>query len=190
MIFNEFIFCSLSALFIILFLQMLKKYNESIIREHYSVLTKLLIKRKITITTMESATSWQIASLITDTEWSSAIFPWAFVTYCNESKIQQGVSSDTIEKYSVYSEETAIEMAKACKNKYHTNIGVGVTGTMGNIDPNNSQSSFHWNVYFAFCINDKVFSYHIEISRQSTRLLYKLAVAEEIYEKLILLIKK
>ena len=41
-------------------------YNEQEIREHYRRLTKLLIDRKYTITTMESATSGQIASLITD----------------------------------------------------------------------------------------------------------------------------
>ncbi|MEI3375806.1 MAG: CinA family protein [Coprococcus catus] len=41
-------------------------------------LLKLLIEKKITITTMESATSGLIASLITDTEGSSAEFRGAF----------------------------------------------------------------------------------------------------------------
>jgi len=50
----------------------------------------------------------------------------------------QGVDPDILEKYSVYSEETAIEMAKACAKTYQTMIGIGITGTMGNIDPNNS----------------------------------------------------
>ena len=49
-----------------------KIYNESDIRHDYRKLTKLLIERGMTITTMESATSGQIASLITDTEGSSA----------------------------------------------------------------------------------------------------------------------
>ena len=48
-------------------------YNESDIRKDYHNLTKLLIEKNMTITTMESATSGQIASLITDTEGSSAI---------------------------------------------------------------------------------------------------------------------
>ena len=43
-------------------------YNESDIRKDYHNLTKLLIEKNMTITTMESATSGQIASLITDTE--------------------------------------------------------------------------------------------------------------------------
>ena len=49
---------------------MAEKYDEKEIREDYRKLTKLLIEKKMTITTMESATSGQIASLITDTEGS------------------------------------------------------------------------------------------------------------------------
>ena len=90
-------------------------YNEQEIREHYRRLTKLLIDRKYTITTMESATSGQIASLITDTEGSSAVLKGAFITYSNEAKILQGVPAETIEKYTVYSRETAEAMAAACE---------------------------------------------------------------------------
>lgn len=167
---------------------MQKEYQEQIIREHYHHLTRFLIEQNITITTMESATSGQIASLITDTEWASAILPWAFVTYSNKAKIMQGVDPDILEKYSVYSEETAIEMAKACAKTYQTMIGIGITGTMGNIDPNNSAFSVPWEVYFAFWINGEISVYHIEIPHQESRLKYKLAVAEEIYEKLRALI--
>ena len=47
---------------------MKKIYNESDIRNDYKKLTKLLIERGMTITTMESATSGQIASLITNAD--------------------------------------------------------------------------------------------------------------------------
>ena len=112
-------------------------YNESDIRKDYHNLTKLLIEKNMTITTMESATSGQIASLITDTEGSSAILKGAFITYCNEAKIMQGVPAEILDKYTVYSKETAEAMAKACAKTYNANIGIGVTGTMGNIDPAN-----------------------------------------------------
>ena len=46
---------------------MKKEYRESEIRAHYRALTLWLIEQKLTITTMESATAGQIASLITDT---------------------------------------------------------------------------------------------------------------------------
>ena len=114
---------------------MKKIYKESDIRNDYKKLTKLLIVRGMTITTMESATSGQIASLITDTEGSSAVLKGAFVTYCNEAKIMQGVPAEILEKYTVYSKETAEAMAKVCTKAYKANIGIGVTGTMGNADP-------------------------------------------------------
>ena len=101
---------------------MRKKYNESDIRNDYRRLTKLLIERGMTISTMESATSGQIASLITDTEGSSAVLKGAFVTYCNEAKIMQGVPAEILEKYTVYSKETAEAMAKACAKVYEANI--------------------------------------------------------------------
>lgn len=91
---------------------MRKKYNESDIRNDYRRLTKLLIERGMTISTMESATSGQIVSLITDTEGSSAVLKGAFVTYCNEAKIMQGVPAEILDKYTVYSKETAEAMAK------------------------------------------------------------------------------
>ena len=61
-------------------INMTKKYDEKEIRADYRRLTKLLIEKKMTITTMESATSGQLASLITDTEGSSAVLKGAFVT--------------------------------------------------------------------------------------------------------------
>ena len=75
-----------------------------IVREKYRRLTLLLIEKGITISTMESCTSGQIASLITDTEGSSAIFRGSYVTYCNDEKIRLGVPANVIEQYGVYSE--------------------------------------------------------------------------------------
>ena len=89
-------------------INMTKKYDEKEIRADYRRLTKLLIEKKMTITTMESATSGQIASLITDTEGSSAVLKGAFVTYCNEAKIMQGVPAEVIDKYTVYSTQRCV----------------------------------------------------------------------------------
>ena len=173
-------------------------YNEQEIREHYRRLTKLLIDRKYTITTMESATSGQIASLITDTEGSSAVLKGAFITYSNEAKILQGVPAETIEKYTVYSRETAEAMAAACMKAYGAQIGIGVTGTMGNVDPANPEASVPGQVYFAIGMHNGIGSedgmmsdqpviesFHLELEPQPSRLMYKLAVAEEVYKVLI-----
>lgn len=167
---------------------MVKVYNEAGIRGDYRKLTKVLIEKKLTITTMESATSGQIASLITDTEGSSAVLKGAFITYCNEAKIMQGVPRGILDEYTVYSKETAAAMAKACLEKYEANIGIGVTGTMGNVDPANPEASVPGQVYFAIDYNGQVESFYIELPVQPSRLAYKLAVAKEVYEVLMSLI--
>ena len=158
--------------------------SEIRVREAYERLTKLLIREKLTITTMESATAGQIASLITDTEGSSAVLRGAFVTYCNEAKIMQGVPAETIEIYTVYSKETAAAMADACRAAYQADIGIGVTGTMGNADPANPEASVPGEVYFAISMKDGTRAYHVSLAPQETRLAYKLAVAEEVVQKL------
>lgn len=164
---------------------MSKKYEEASIREDYRRLTKLLIERNLTITTMESATGGQIASLITDTEGSSAVLKGAFVTYSNEAKILQGVPAEIIESHTVYSKETAAAMADACRDVYKADIGIGVTGTMGNVDPENEEASVPGQVYFAISYLGKTIAFHLSLSPQPSRLLYKLAVAKEVFDTLI-----
>ena len=63
-----------------------------------AVIKKLIAGRK-TISTMESCTSGLIASMITDTEGASAIFPGGYVTYLNETKIFIGVEEAVIRQY-------------------------------------------------------------------------------------------
>lgn len=162
-----------------------KKYSEKEIRKDYAKLTKFLIEWNMSITTMESATAGQIASLITDTEGASAIFKGASITYSNETKIMQGVSAEVIHKYTVYSKETAEAMATACANMYGADIGIGVTGTMGNTDPDNADASVPGQVYFAISMKGSVRSYVVEIPQQPSRLMYKLAVAKEVYDVLM-----
>lgn len=164
---------------------MSKIYDEHAVRKDYAILTKRLIENNLTITTMESATSGQIASLITDTEGASAIFKGAFITYCNEAKLMQGVPAEILDEYTVYSKETAAAMAKACAKAYNADIGIGITGTMGNVDPANPDSSSPGQVYFAIDLKGNTETYYIELEPQPTRLSYKLAVAKEVYDALI-----
>lgn len=164
--------------------------TDTEIRQGYRNLTQILIDKHLTIATMESATSGQIASLITDTEGASAMYVGGFVTYCNEAKIRCGVSEECIEKYSVYSKETACEMAKCCRNYYGTDIGIGVTGTMGNIDSDNREHSVPGEVYFAICINEEMKSYQVQIPLQESRYGYKMAVAKHILDALLHILEK
>ncbi|MBQ8913555.1 MAG: CinA family protein, partial [Lachnospiraceae bacterium] len=67
-------------------------------------------------------------------------------------------------------------------------IGIGVTGTMGNVDPANPDASNPGQVYFAIDLRGNTEAYYIELEPQPTRLDYKLAVAKEIYDVLIKMI--
>lgn len=170
-------------------LEKLYDVDELKIRNGYGELTQLLIRRNLSITTMESATSGLIASLITDTEGSSKIFKGAYVTYSNEMKIKHGVSSEIIEKYSVYSKETALEMAHACKSVFNADIGIGITGTMGNVDPSNSDFSKLGQVFFAIEFQQHSCAFFYELPVYKNRFSYKLAVAELLLKKVLEMIK-
>lgn len=100
-----------------------------------------LIDNKNTIATMESCTGGFIASSITDIECSSEVFKFGAVTYSNEYKIKMGVSSDTINKYSVYSIEVAREMARCISDYVMSDYGIGVTGKLNREDKNNLSGS-------------------------------------------------
>ena len=161
-----------------------RRIEEQSVREKYRRLTETLIRKNITITTMESCTSGQIASLITDTEGSSAIIKGACITYSNEAKIIEGVPEDIIGKFGVYSTETSEAMARVCREKYDADIGIGVTGSFGNVDPNNSDS-VPGEVFFSIAKRDCVRSYHCLIPAQPSRLYYKLYMADLIADYII-----
>ena len=98
---------------------------------------KRLIELKKTISTMESCTGGGVANAITNVEGSSEILKFSAVTYSNEYKIKMGVSSEVIDKYSVYSMETANEMSKNISLFTNSNYGVGITGKINRPDKNN-----------------------------------------------------
>ena len=96
-----------------------------------------LIELKKSISTMESCTGGGVANAITNIPGASEILKFSAVTYSNEYKIKMGVKSETIDKYSVYSMEVAKEMSKSISDFTNSDIGVGITGKMGVIDPAN-----------------------------------------------------
>lgn len=98
---------------------------------------KRLIELNKTISTMESCTGGGLANAITNVEGSSEILKFSAVTYSNEFKIKMGVSSEVIDKYSVYSMETANEMSKNISLFTNSNYGVGITGKINRTDKNN-----------------------------------------------------
>ena len=100
-------------------------------------LVELLINKKKTISTMESCTGGWVSNAITNIEGASEILKFSAVTYSNEYKMKMGVSSDVIDKYSVYSEECSIEMSKNISMFAGSDFGVGITGKLNRVDINN-----------------------------------------------------
>lgn len=135
-------------------------------------LTEKLISKNIQVATMESCTSGLIASNITDYEGASQILKGSSITYSNEAKMMAGVSSSIISEFGVYSKETAIEMAWNTKNRFHSDIGIGVTGSFGNVDPAN-KDSVPGIVYFNISYKkpfDFMLEYHdINLSRKEMK---------------------
>ena len=154
------------------------------VQEKYQKITTFLIRHHITISTMESCTSGLIASLLTDTEGASEVFRGSLVTYSNKAKELFGVPPKVIEAYGVYSAETAREMAKACRCRFHTDIGIGITGTFGNVDPNN-QDSVPGLVFFVIDILQDQFLFRLELEEQSSRFAYKTETAGRLADDLL-----
>ena len=121
---------------------------------------KQLIASHTTISTMESCTSGLIASLITDTEGASAIFPGGYVTYLNEA------------------------MARTVQENLHTAIAIGITGTTGNLDPNNADS-VQGVVYFCILYKAQAhtFTFQTNVSGM-TRHEIKQLYAEQVFAEL------
>ena len=98
-----------------------------------------LCKLKKTIATMESCTGGGVANEFTNIPGASEVIRFSAVTYSNEYKIKMGVPASTIDQYSVYSMETAIDMSHAISKFADSDYGIGVTGKFCKKDPANPE---------------------------------------------------
>jgi len=152
---------------------------------NFELIVKKLIEQNKKISTMESCTGGALASSITCIPNSSEIFNYGAVTYSNEYKIKMGVSSEVIDKYTVYSIETAKEMARAITNFTNSNYGVGVTGQINKQDPNNPYGTVG-EVFFSIYDkdNDKYYEYSLN-TNEKTRKENKDVIVDYISTKLL-----
>lgn len=93
---------------------------------------ELLLEKGKRVAVAESCTGGQLASLITSTSGSSNYFDRGFVVYSERSKVEVlGVSEETIAKHTVYSHETALEMARRTLEKSKADYSLAITGLAG-----------------------------------------------------------
>ena len=149
-------------------------------------LTKLLIKKKYTMTTAESCTGGMIAARMVNAPGVSAVLKSGFITYANEAKEELlGVSHDTLEKFGAVSRETAEEMAEGAVKAAHADAAVAVTGIAG--PDGGTKEKPVGLVYIGVNVrgNVEVREYHFSGSRQKIRESVTAAALTFLREKLL-----
>lgn len=127
-----------------------------------------LIKRGETIATMESCTGGGVANQITNVEGASEVLKYSAVTYSNQYKIKMGVDSDVIDKYSVYSMETAHEMALNISKFANSDFGVGITGKLNRADEANNFGKDN-EVFVSIYYKEKYYDLDISVDRKTRK---------------------
>ncbi|WP_394660641.1 CinA family nicotinamide mononucleotide deamidase-related protein [uncultured Chryseobacterium sp.] len=96
------------------------------------ILAGILTERKLTISTAESCTGGELAKMITSVPGSSNYFLGGIIPYAAEKKIGiLNVKKETVEEFTVVSEQVAAEMAKGCQKLFDTDISLSTTGVAG-----------------------------------------------------------
>lgn len=147
-----------------------------------------LIELNKTISTMESCTGGSVVDAITNVEGSSEVLKFSAVTYSNEFKIKMGVSSEVIDKYSVYSMETAMEMSKNISSFTNSDYGVGITGKLNRIDKANLYGEDNI-IYVSIYIREKNDYCNFSLKAiKNSRIENKELIVKEIENKLLSII--
>ncbi|WP_334125049.1 CinA family nicotinamide mononucleotide deamidase-related protein [Empedobacter brevis] len=96
------------------------------------VLGDILKQKGLTISTAESCTGGNIATLITSVSGSSAYYFGTVVSYATSVKTSVlGVNQHDIDEFTVVSEQVAEQMAKGVRKQLNTKLSVSTTGVAG-----------------------------------------------------------
>ena len=96
------------------------------------VVFNLLINKGLTFASAESCTGGNIAHVFTLIPGSSEAFKGTAVTYATPTKTKVlGVPTETIEKYTVVSQQVVEGMAEGVRNLMEADFGVATTGVAG-----------------------------------------------------------
>lgn len=108
------------------------------------VLVKMLIKNNLTISFAESCTGGLMVATLINVSGASSVLKESYVTYSDDAKNKiLGVNKNTIDEFSVYSKETAFEMAKGLSIVSKSNICVSITGLAGGSSYHPGDGSYH-----------------------------------------------
>ena len=148
-------------------------------------LVKYLDENKLHISFAESLTGGMCAATLVDISGASNVLNESHVTYSNEAKMKYlNVKKETIDKYTVVSQEVAYEMALGLHNLTGAEICLSTTGIAG---PTSDGIHEVGDVCFGFYINGKIYTKeHVfgnigrnEVRKKATEYLF-----EELYKLL------
>lgn len=95
-------------------------------------ITRILIHKKMTVTTAESCTGGLVAGTLVNADGISEVFKEGYITYSNEAKHKLlGVSEETLKTYGAVSRPTAMEMAVGAAKAAGVDASVVTTGIAG-----------------------------------------------------------
>lgn len=95
------------------------------------VVGALLKERGLTLAVIESCTGGLLSNTITNVAGSSAYFKGGVVAYDPAVKVALGVEARLIEEHGVVSEEVAVAMARAIRERLDADFGLSTTGVAG-----------------------------------------------------------
>lgn len=115
---------------------------------------KYMINNGITICTAESCTGGMISQLITSVPGASSVFLGGLCCYSEGVKQKLlGVKAQTLEKYTVYSEQVASEMSLGAQKLFGAKLAIAVTGVAGPGDFSKEKPA--GTVYVSVRLNNK-----------------------------------
>ncbi len=95
-------------------------------------LIRILNRKKLKISFVESCTGGLLASSITSVSGASKIFNLGFITYSNQAKIKVlKINKNIIRKYGAVSHECCLAMVQNLSKISKANINVSITGIAG-----------------------------------------------------------
>ena len=95
-------------------------------------IVKILARKKLKISIVESCTGGLLSSTITSVSGSSKIFTQGLVVYSNHSKIKVlKIPKKTIRRYGAVSKQICLTMVKNVSKICKTNMSVSITGIAG-----------------------------------------------------------
>ena len=137
-------------------------------KEKLEKIVKILTDNGKTVSTMESCTGGALVNAITNVSGASNILNFSAVTYSNDFKIKMGVDASIIDKYTVYSKETAREMARAISVFASSDYGIGITGKLGKKDIHNAFGDDN-QVFISIYDNGKYTDFNLFVDSEDRR---------------------